>query len=169
MNQQHTAPAADLAAEPAGGPLAASTDSGTTDTGATLPVDADLLQLLTPTGVRVETPENAAYRERVAHLDADALRGLYRDMVLTRRFDDESTSLQRQGELGLFPRRSARRPRRSARVARSPRRTTSSRPTVSTGSRTRAASTSRTSCASSAASTTAAGTRTSTTSTSTRS
>ncbi len=103
MNQQHTAPAADLAAEPAGGPLAASTDSGTTDTGATLPVDADLLQLLTPAGVRVETPENAAYRERVAHLDADALRGLYRDMVLTRRFDDESTSLQRQGELGLFP------------------------------------------------------------------
>ncbi|MTG89297.1 pyruvate dehydrogenase (acetyl-transferring) E1 component subunit alpha [Cellulosimicrobium sp. BIT-GX5] len=66
------------------------------------PDDAPLVQLVTPAGARVTTPEADAYRERVAHLDADALRGLYRDMVLTRRFDDEATSLQRQGELGLY-------------------------------------------------------------------
>ncbi|WP_265520108.1 pyruvate dehydrogenase (acetyl-transferring) E1 component subunit alpha [Oerskovia flava] len=63
---------------------------------------APLVQLVTPEGVRVTTDENAAYRERVAHLDAAALRDLYRDMVLVRRFDTEATSLQRQGELGLF-------------------------------------------------------------------
>nr|WP_240675637.1 thiamine pyrophosphate-dependent enzyme [Cellulomonas endophytica] len=38
----------------------------------------------------------------VAHLDAAALRGLLRDMVLVRRFDAEATALQRQGELALF-------------------------------------------------------------------
>ncbi len=66
------------------------------------PDDAPLIQLVTPAGARVTTPETDPYRERVAHLDAAALRGLYRDMVLTRRFDDEATALQRQGELGLF-------------------------------------------------------------------
>ncbi len=66
------------------------------------PDDAPLLQLVTPAGARVTTPETDAYRERVAHLDGAALREFYRDMVLTRRFDDEATSLQRQGELGLF-------------------------------------------------------------------
>ncbi len=66
------------------------------------PDDAPLVQLVTPAGARVTTPETDAYRERVAHLDAAALRGLWRDMVLTRRFDDEATSLQRQGELGLY-------------------------------------------------------------------
>jgi 2-oxoisovalerate dehydrogenase E1 component alpha subunit len=61
--------------------------------------DVDLVQLLTPTGERVDHPE---YAPRIAHLDADALRGFYRDMVLVRRFDAEATSLQRQGELGLW-------------------------------------------------------------------
>ena len=61
--------------------------------------DLDLVQLLTPTGERLEHPE---YSPRVAHLDPDALRGFYRDMVLVRRFDNEATSLQRQGELGLW-------------------------------------------------------------------
>jgi pyruvate dehydrogenase E1 component alpha subunit len=59
-----------------------------------------MIQLLTPTGERLDHPE---YSPRVAHLDPDALRGLYRDMVLVRRFDNEATALQRQGELGLFP------------------------------------------------------------------
>ncbi|WP_182114342.1 MULTISPECIES: pyruvate dehydrogenase (acetyl-transferring) E1 component subunit alpha [unclassified Actinotalea] len=59
-----------------------------------------MIQLLTPTGERVAHPE---YDRRIEHLDAEALRGLYRDMVLVRRFDTESTALQRQGELGLFP------------------------------------------------------------------
>ncbi|MBB1256334.1 pyruvate dehydrogenase (acetyl-transferring) E1 component subunit alpha [Streptomyces sp. OF3] len=55
-----------------------------------------LVQLLTPEGERVEHPEYSI------DLTADELRGLYRDMVLTRRFDAEATSLQRQGELGLW-------------------------------------------------------------------
>ena len=62
--------------------------------------ERDLVQLLTPRGERVA---HETYDARVAHLDADALRGLYRDMVLVRRFDTEATALQRQGELGLFP------------------------------------------------------------------
>ncbi|OEU90204.1 pyruvate dehydrogenase [Streptomyces abyssalis] len=56
----------------------------------------ELVQLLTPEGERVEHPDYAI------DLSAEELRGLYRDMVLTRRFDSEATSLQRQGELGLW-------------------------------------------------------------------
>ncbi|MET7766884.1 pyruvate dehydrogenase (acetyl-transferring) E1 component subunit alpha [Streptomyces sp. NPDC005393] len=56
----------------------------------------ELVQLLTPEGERVEHPEYAI------DLAPDELRGLYRDMVLTRRFDAEATTLQRQGELGLW-------------------------------------------------------------------
>ena len=62
--------------------------------------EPDLVQLLTHTGERIEHPD---YSPRIAHLDPVALRGLYRDMVLVRRFDTEATALQRQGELGLFP------------------------------------------------------------------
>jgi len=36
------------------------------------------------------------------HLTADDLRGFWRDMMVTRAFDTEATSLQRQGELGLW-------------------------------------------------------------------
>lgn len=61
--------------------------------------DEGLVQLLTPTGERVSHPEYDAY---AADLDADRLRAMYRDMVLTRRFDTEATSLQRQGELALY-------------------------------------------------------------------
>ncbi|KUL35990.1 pyruvate dehydrogenase (acetyl-transferring) E1 component subunit alpha [Streptomyces sp. NRRL F-4489] len=55
-----------------------------------------LVQLLTPEGKRVEHPDYAI------DLTPGELRGLYRDMVLTRRFDAEATTLQRQGELGLW-------------------------------------------------------------------
>lgn len=61
--------------------------------------DDGLVRLLTPAGERVEHPD---YSDRIAHLDAEALRGLYRDMVIVRRFDTEATALQRQGELGLW-------------------------------------------------------------------
>jgi pyruvate dehydrogenase E1 component alpha subunit len=54
------------------------------------------VQLLTPEGERVQ------HSEYSIDLSPDELRGLYRDMVLTRRFDAEATSLQRQGELGLW-------------------------------------------------------------------
>ncbi|MGP3924475.1 pyruvate dehydrogenase (acetyl-transferring) E1 component subunit alpha [Streptomyces sp. 8N616] len=62
------------------------------------PTDArpELVQLLTPEGERVEHPEYSI------EVTPEELRGLYRDMVLTRRFDAEATALQRQGELGLW-------------------------------------------------------------------
>jgi pyruvate dehydrogenase E1 component alpha subunit len=56
-------------------------------------------------GIRLLTPDG----ERVAHPDypSDAgpeeLRALYRDMALARRVDAEGVTLQRQGELGLWP------------------------------------------------------------------
>ncbi|MEU9118539.1 pyruvate dehydrogenase (acetyl-transferring) E1 component subunit alpha [Streptomyces sp. NPDC048506] len=55
-----------------------------------------LVQLLTPEGQRVEHPDYTI------DLSPEELRGLYRDMVLTRKFDAEATTLQRQGELGLW-------------------------------------------------------------------
>ncbi len=59
----------------------------------------DLVQLLTADGERVEHPEYSPY---VAHLQAEDLRALYRDLVLVRRVDAEATALQRQGELGIW-------------------------------------------------------------------
>jgi pyruvate dehydrogenase E1 component alpha subunit len=59
----------------------------------------DLVQLLTPTGERVEHPEYSHY---VADLQPEDLRSLYRDLVLVRRVDAEATALQRQGELGIW-------------------------------------------------------------------
>ncbi|RNL71997.1 pyruvate dehydrogenase (acetyl-transferring) E1 component subunit alpha [Streptomyces sp. I6] len=61
--------------------------------------EPQLVQLLTPEGERVAHPD---YDHHVADLGPEELRGLYRDMVLTRRFDAEATALQRQGELGLW-------------------------------------------------------------------
>ncbi|GHC37179.1 pyruvate dehydrogenase (acetyl-transferring) E1 component subunit alpha [Streptomyces cinnamoneus] len=58
--------------------------------------EPELVQLLTPEGERVEHPDYSI------DLSPEELRGLYRDMVLTRRFDGEATTLQRQGELGLW-------------------------------------------------------------------
>jgi 2-oxoisovalerate dehydrogenase E1 component alpha subunit len=56
----------------------------------------DLIQLLTPEGERVEHPDFAF------DLDDDAIKGFYRDLVMTRRIDTEATALQRQGELGIW-------------------------------------------------------------------
>ncbi|GGW97058.1 pyruvate dehydrogenase (acetyl-transferring) E1 component subunit alpha [Streptomyces chryseus] len=58
--------------------------------------EPELVQLLTPEGERIEHPDYSI------DLTPDELLGLYRDMVLTRRFDAEATALQRQGELGLW-------------------------------------------------------------------
>ncbi|MEV6005895.1 pyruvate dehydrogenase (acetyl-transferring) E1 component subunit alpha [Streptomyces sp. NPDC051976] len=58
--------------------------------------EPELVQLLTPEGERVE------HSEYSIDLTPEELRGLYRDMVLTRRFDAEAITLQRQGELGLW-------------------------------------------------------------------
>lgn len=58
-----------------------------------------LLQLIAPDGTRRPNDELDA---QVAHLTAEDLRGFYRDMVLVRAADHEATSLQRQGQLGLW-------------------------------------------------------------------
>jgi 2-oxoisovalerate dehydrogenase E1 component alpha subunit len=57
-------------------------------------VTAELIQLLTPEGERVDHPE---YR-----VDDVDLKGMYRDMALVRRIDTEAVALQRQGELALW-------------------------------------------------------------------
>ncbi len=55
-----------------------------------------LVELLSPEGVLTPHPDYP--------LDAtpELLRGLYRDMVLVRRFDREGNALQRQGQLGIW-------------------------------------------------------------------
>ena len=57
--------------------------------------EVELVQLLTPEGVRVDHPQYSFGG------DDDQIRAWYRDMVITRRIDSEATVLQRQGELGL--------------------------------------------------------------------
>jgi pyruvate dehydrogenase E1 component alpha subunit len=57
----------------------------------------ELLQLLTPEGQRLHDDEFDL------EISGEELRGLFRDMVLVRRFDMEAHALQRQGELGLWP------------------------------------------------------------------
>ncbi|ARE75559.1 pyruvate dehydrogenase (acetyl-transferring) E1 component subunit alpha [Streptomyces avidinii] len=71
-------------------------------TAQTQDVVPQLVQLLTPEGDRVDNAENAEFAPFVADITTEDLRGLYRDMVMTRRFDGEATALQRQGELGLW-------------------------------------------------------------------
>ena len=58
--------------------------------------EVELVQLLTPEGVRVDHPQYSFGG------DDDQIRAWYRDMVITRRIDSEATALQRQGELGLW-------------------------------------------------------------------
>lgn len=59
----------------------------------------ELVQLLTPEGVRVRDERFESY---ATDIGPDELGALYRDMVLTRRFDREGNALQRQGQLGLW-------------------------------------------------------------------
>ena len=60
---------------------------------------ADLVQLLTPEGERVRDERFDSY---AADIGVAELQGLYRDMVLVRRFDREANALQRQGQLGIW-------------------------------------------------------------------
>jgi pyruvate dehydrogenase E1 component alpha subunit len=59
-------------------------------------IGEELVQLLTPEGERCS---NSEYE---SSLDGDEIFGLYRDMVIVRRLCNESTSLQRQGQLALW-------------------------------------------------------------------
>jgi 2-oxoisovalerate dehydrogenase E1 component alpha subunit len=60
------------------------------------PESAELIQLLTPEGERVEHPDYPL------DISAEEIRALYRDLVLVRRIDYEAIALQRQGELGIW-------------------------------------------------------------------
>ncbi|PSL08357.1 pyruvate dehydrogenase E1 component alpha subunit [Haloactinopolyspora alba] len=62
--------------------------------------EPELVQLLTPEGQRVP---HEHYDSLVADVTADDIRAMYRELVLARRVDSEAVSLQRQGELGLWP------------------------------------------------------------------
>jgi 2-oxoisovalerate dehydrogenase E1 component alpha subunit len=67
---------------------------------ATGPLSSDgLVQLLDHTGHAVG---NDTFGPYAAHLSADDLRAFWRDMTVLRSWDLEATSLQRQGELGLW-------------------------------------------------------------------
>ena len=56
----------------------------------------DLVQLLSPEG------DFTAHPDFPIEVSAELLRGLYRDMVLVRRFDREGNALQRQGQLSIW-------------------------------------------------------------------
>jgi len=57
---------------------------------------AELIQLLTPEGERVEHPDYPL------EISAAEVKDLYRDLVIVRRIDFEAIALQRQGELGIW-------------------------------------------------------------------
>ncbi|MCC9204373.1 pyruvate dehydrogenase (acetyl-transferring) E1 component subunit alpha [Arthrobacter sp. zg-Y769] len=59
----------------------------------------DMVQLLTIDGELLQDDTFSSY---VQGLTPDELRGFYRDMFLVRRFDEEATALQRQGELVMW-------------------------------------------------------------------
>jgi 2-oxoisovalerate dehydrogenase E1 component alpha subunit len=60
------------------------------------------IQLLDPSGVLQENDRTAEFLPVIESLDDETLRRFHRDMVLTRRFDDEAGNLQRQGQLALW-------------------------------------------------------------------
>jgi 2-oxoisovalerate dehydrogenase E1 component alpha subunit len=64
--------------------------------GATTKAPPELIQLLTPEGERTEHPDYPL------DLDVEAIKSMYRDLVLVRRIDTEAIALQRQGELGIW-------------------------------------------------------------------
>lgn len=64
--------------------------------------DDDLVRLVDHEGERTTDARWDAYRARAAHLSLPDVRDMFRDMTLVRAFDNEATSLQRQGELGLW-------------------------------------------------------------------
>jgi pyruvate dehydrogenase E1 component alpha subunit len=59
----------------------------------------EMVQLLGPDGTLGTDP---VFSEYAVRLDAEKLRGFYADMAAVRRFDQEATALQRQGQLALW-------------------------------------------------------------------
>ncbi|HKE67069.1 MAG TPA: pyruvate dehydrogenase (acetyl-transferring) E1 component subunit alpha [Micromonosporaceae bacterium] len=76
--------------------MAKGNEARTPADGGNFVVDPELVQLLTPDGERVDHPDYS-----VDFTDTE-YRDLYRDLVVVRRLDAESTALQRQGELGIW-------------------------------------------------------------------
>ncbi|MGU3437357.1 pyruvate dehydrogenase (acetyl-transferring) E1 component subunit alpha [Actinomycetes bacterium M1A6_2h] len=62
-------------------------------------MNGELVQLITPDGHRIEHP---VFTQWASDIDADKLRAMYSDLLVSRRIDAEATALQRQGELGLW-------------------------------------------------------------------
>jgi 2-oxoisovalerate dehydrogenase E1 component alpha subunit len=57
---------------------------------------AELIQLLTPEGERVDHPDYPL------EISVEEIKSLYQDLVIVRRIDFEAIALQRQGELGIW-------------------------------------------------------------------
>src|SRR5215467_2921909 len=76
--------------------MAKGNEARTPDDGGTTAAEPEFVQLLTPDGERVDHPDYS-----VDFTDTE-YRDLYRDLVVVRRLDAESTALQRQGELGIW-------------------------------------------------------------------
>jgi pyruvate dehydrogenase E1 component alpha subunit len=69
---------------------------GAPDTPTSATADPEFVQLLTPTGERIQHPDYDV------DFTDEEFRGLYRDLVIVRKLDAEATALQRQGELGIW-------------------------------------------------------------------
>jgi pyruvate dehydrogenase E1 component alpha subunit len=76
--------------------MAKGNEARTRDDGDLAVAEPEFVQLLTPDGERVEHPDYSV------DFTDDDYRDLYRDLVVVRRLDAESTALQRQGELGIW-------------------------------------------------------------------
>lgn len=60
------------------------------------------VQFLTPAGELAPNASAREYASEIADLSEDSLKLMYRDMAVTRAFDQECTNLQRQGQLALW-------------------------------------------------------------------
>jgi pyruvate dehydrogenase E1 component alpha subunit len=76
--------------------MAKGNEARTRDDGDLAVAEPEFVQLLTPDGERVEHPDYSV------DFSDEEYRELYRDLVVVRRLDAESTALQRQGELGIW-------------------------------------------------------------------
>jgi len=76
--------------------MAKGNEARTRDDGDLAVAEPEFVQLLTPDGERVEHPDYSV------DFTDEEYRDLYRDLVVVRRLDAESTALQRQGELGIW-------------------------------------------------------------------
>ena len=101
--QTMAAPHSEVGSSEPGSPAPSSPEQDAATRADTAPAIADddtAARLLNAAGERVP---NAELEPWASELDAEAIGGLYRDMVVVRRLDTEGVALQRQGQLGLWP------------------------------------------------------------------